>query len=297
MAFRNARTSSSRITFVTTVVSLAVALLAPSSGAAQTSLDGTPPDTRAEAAPAGPAAPPRAGDRPAAENRSSHVLPLDIAGDIWRFFSMSSTYATLGGGLAASMSVRPLDTKAVPAGAPASTYDPDPDDVFKPGNVLGGTPLQFGAAISTYGIGTLAKWPGVADLGRDLLRAQLLAGGFAQLLKLTVKRTRPHGDAQTSFPSGHTAGSFASATVLTRHYGWKAGVPAYAVASYVAASRIGHSEHYLSDVVFGAAIGLTAGRTVTFDHGRTKIELSPMARHQGIGLQVSVFRTSASGAM
>jgi hypothetical protein len=44
-------------------------------------------------------------------------------------------------------------------------------------------------------------------------------------------------------------------------------VPAYAFSSYVAASRLRENRHFLSDVVFGAAVGIIAGRTVT-RHGR-----------------------------
>jgi PAP2 superfamily protein len=43
-------------------------------------------------------------------------------------------------------------------------------------------------------------------------------------------------------------------------------VIAYGIASYVAASRLHDNVHYLSDVVFGAAVGSIAGRTVT-EHG------------------------------
>ena len=49
------------------------------------------------------------------------------------------------------------------------------------------------------------------------------------------------------------------------------------MASYVAASRLSENQHFLSDVVFGAAIGIAAGRTVTFGTGSTRFEVSPMA--------------------
>ena len=39
--------------------------------------------------------------------------------------------------------------------------------------------------------------------------------------------------------------------------------PAYAVAAYVGASRVQAGKHFTSDVVFGAALGIVAGRTVT----------------------------------
>ena len=237
-------------------------------------------------------------DRVPEDREHRRSFPRDVVGDIWRFFVTPSTYATLGLGLGASLAVKPLEPDSMYAFEPSHPdYDFSPDDVFKPGNLLGGTVVQFGASLATYGIGAWADKPGIEELGRDLVRAQLLAGGFTQLVKLTVRRARPDGHRQTSFPSGHTAGAFASATVLGRHYGWRAGVLAVAAASYVAASRLAHDEHYLSDVVFGAAIGLTAGRTVTFDRGTTRFEVSPLAMSRGVGVQVSVFKLSVGGAM
>ena len=70
-----------------------------------------------------------------------------------------------------------------------------------------------------------------------------------------------------SFPSGHSAVTFAAATVLQQHLGWKAAVPTYLVASYVAMSRLHDNRHFASDVVAGAAEGIIIGRSVTW-HGR-----------------------------
>ena len=56
--------------------------------------------------------------------------------------------------------------------------------------------------------------------------------------------------------------TFAAATVIERHLGWKKSVLGYTIASYIAASRLHDNRHYLSDVVFGAAVGSIAGRTV-----------------------------------
>jgi membrane-associated phospholipid phosphatase len=69
--------------------------------------------------------------------------------------------------------------------------------------------------------------------------------------------------------------------VLQRHLGWKAGIPAYAVASYVAASRIQGQRHYFSDVAFGAAVGMVAGRTVTIGRGDARFAVSPAAAPGG----------------
>jgi membrane-associated phospholipid phosphatase len=81
--------------------------------------------------------------------------------------------------------------------------------------------------------------------------------------------------------------TFASATVLQRNFGWKVGVPAYGVATYVAASRIQDKRHFLSDVAFGAAIGIAAGRTVTVGRGDGRFALAPMAAPGGGGVSFS----------
>ena len=106
----------------------------------------------------------------------------------------------------------------------------------------GSSLVQVGGAFATYGVGSLIRKPGVAALGRDLVRVQLLTQGVTQLLKYSVRRTRPDGSSRSSYPSGHASGTFASATVLQRHYGWKVGIPAFGVASYVAASRLAVDE-------------------------------------------------------
>ena len=97
---------------------------------------------------------------------------------------------------------------------------------------------------------------------------------------MAVGRTRPDGSV-FSFPSGHTATTFATATVLQRHFGWKVGIPAYAAATYVAASRIQVKRHYLSDVAFGAALGIVAGRSVTVGRGDAKFAIAPAAAPGG----------------
>jgi membrane-associated phospholipid phosphatase len=154
---------------------------------------------------------------------------------------------------------------------------------LEPGRVVGGAMAQLAGAVATYGMGRLTNAPAVARLGSDLIRAGVLSQTLTQAVKLTARRTRPDGDS-FSFPSGHTASAFASATVLERHYGWKAGVPAYAVASYIAASRLSENRHFLSDVIFGATIGIVAGRTVTIGHGASRFALAPLVTPRGAGV-------------
>ena len=105
-------------------------------------------------------------------------------------------------------------------------------------------------------------------------------------IKVSVQRDRPDGT-EYSFPSGHTSVTFASATVLQRHFGPKVGIPAYGLATFVAASRINEKRHFLSDVAFGAAIGILSGRTVTIGSGDKRFAVTPMAAPNGVGVSLN----------
>ncbi|MDL2277884.1 phosphatase PAP2 family protein, partial [Parabacteroides sp. OttesenSCG-928-G07] len=76
------------------------------------------------------------------------------------------------------------------------------------------------------------------------------------LLKSIIDKQRPDKSDYNSFPSMHSAISFAGAAFLQRRYGWKWGAPAYAVAAYVGWSRVYGKKHDWWDVVAGAAIGI-----------------------------------------
>jgi membrane-associated phospholipid phosphatase len=138
---------------------------------------------------------------------------------------------------------------------------------YKIGNIGGSLYVQAGAGIATYAIGRATGKPQLASLGGDLVRAQILSQLFVQGAKFAVGRQRPDGSNSMSFPSGHSASAFATATVVQEHFGWKAGIPAYTFAGFVGASRLAAGKHYLSDVVIGAGIGIAAGRTVTLRFG------------------------------
>jgi hypothetical protein len=162
------------------------------------------------------------------------------------------------------------------------------DKLFSPGETMGGARMQLAGALAAYTIGRSTANARVTALGADLVRANIMAQALTAGIKLSVRRTRPDGT-QYSFPSGHTSVSFAAATVVQRHFGWKAGVPAYAAATYVAASRIQDKRHYLSDVAFGAAVGIVAGRTVTIGHGDHRFAVQPMVPQSG-GIGVAFVR-------
>ena len=248
-------------------------------------------ENRAEPLPSGWLGTDRETATPSPAERST--LLGDVVGDFGSFFGRRENYVILGLGLGTSLSVKPLDHRIPTSRLNSELHESDGarlDHFFEPGELLGSTLVQVGGAFATYRVGKLLKQQGTAELGRDLVRAQLLTQGVTQLVKYSVRRTRPDASSHSSFPSGHTSGAFATATVLQRHYGWKVGGPAFGIASYIATSRLSENKHFLSDLAFGAAIGLVAGRTVTLDRGSTRLELAPMATPGGAGVQVSVFR-------
>ena len=76
------------------------------------------------------------------------------------------------------------------------------------------------------------------------------------LLKYTIKRERPDGSDNRSFPSGHTLFAFTGAELTRMDYGWGWGGGAYAVAVYTGAERIWCNKHWFTDVLAGAGIGI-----------------------------------------
>ena len=196
-------------------------------------------------------------------------------------FAQLGSRASLGiaaVGTVAALGAHRVDHEVTHSFTMSSTSSHDP---FRPGAVIGGTPFQLGAAFATYAIGRALDKPCAASLGADLVQAQLMAQVLAAGIKQATRRSRPEGSGY-SFPSGHTSVAFASATVLQRHFGWKVGIPAYGVAAYVGASRVEMNRHYLSDVAFGAALGIIAGRTVTVGRGR-QLMLTPLAPPDNAG--------------
>ena len=195
---------------------------------------------------------------PTPEHTGLRALFGNLGEDIKRLPSVENLYiAGVGGGLAAA--VHPFD---VSFNAHLESHIDAVNTAFAPGKYIGNTPEQIAFSLGTYAYGRFFDSPKVAHLGMDLLQAQIIAELLVEPLKYTVRRERPDGSDNLSFPSGHSAVTFATATVIERHLGWRKSLLAYAIASYVAMSRLHDDKHYLSDVIFGAAVGTIAGRTV-----------------------------------
>lgn len=127
-----------------------------------------------------------------------------------------------------------------------------------------------GASAGTLLIGQFGGNPKARETGWLAFEAL----GHAQVATFAIKqitnRGRPLDNDQrggfwrggTSFPSGHSAGAFAVATIFAYEYRDKPIVPitAYSLASLVAISRVGARRHWLSDVFAGGSLGFMMGR-------------------------------------
>jgi hypothetical protein len=142
----------------------------------------------------------------------------------------------------------------------------------------------LGSASVAYAVGRIKDQPKVSHLGMDLIEALAMSEALTQTLKYTVKRERPDGSSKNSFPSGHAADTFAFATALERHLNWKYSVPAYIFSSYVAISRLPANRHWLSDAVFGSAVGIIAGRTVTSHESERPYQVAVTAVPRGMAI-------------
>ena len=126
----------------------------------------------------------------------------------------------------------------------------------------------------------------------SLVQAQILDSTLTYGLKAAVSRTRPNGENNNAFPSGHAGATFAFATVAGHYYGKKVSIPGYVIASVVGASRIEKGKHYLSDVIFGATLGYITGRTAVRGTEGTflpdRITFHPMLGHGRSGVIAQV---------
>ena len=183
------------------------------------------------------------------------------------------------------------------------------DDIADFGDTVG----EFYTLLPAAGMGFVAG----AALGDKKLQAasleavQALAitAGFVKALKYGTRRHRPNDSPDSafdfdgpglsgdnkSFVSGHAAYSFAVASVFASAYNdnvYVAGL-AYGLAGLSAMSRVNDDKHWLSDVVVGAAIGITMGKLVhhtsPFRPGpNLRVSVRPYHRSGATGVQLSL---------
>ena len=117
-------------------------------------------------------------------------------------------------------------------------------------------PAAIMLGMKTAGVQSRSSW------GRMIVSdafSAILMGSAVNTLKRTTNVERPDGSNRHSFPSGHTATAFMTATMLNKEYGHKSpwiGVGAYGMATATGLMRMANNKHWLSDVLTGAGIGI-----------------------------------------
>ena len=162
------------------------------------------------------------------------------------------------------------------------------------------------ALLAGFAIGKASSQPGLAAASLRIGVSTLGAGATSLVVKAATGRARPndapgnpgdfepfHGDA--SFPSGHTTVAFAFAAALdeeteSRWVPWVA----YPAAAAVGWARIVQDQHWLSDVVAGAALGYWTGHQIDsrlqWRSNQHRLKASPLvdvaSKHGRLGVQV-----------
>jgi len=214
-------------------------------------------------------------------------LPSRVVHDAVKLTARTPLITLLIGGAAAA-AVHPADTAVERRLPKFGTVD----EALDSGSALGDGWVQWTTAGVVYGAGLVLRKPAVADVGTRLVEAQIVAGVITQVIKYAVDRQRPDGGS-LSFPSGHSEASFVTADILAQQYGWRVGAFAYAAAGCVSISRLAEHQHYASDVVFGAAVGIASARATGLAHASRRSEarggftIVPVVTRSGAALLVT----------
>ncbi len=199
-----------------------------------------------------------------------------------------STWLYFGGGLALALG---LDSAGVEdeLAADFDSRDYLPRVTSHALDYLGTGYVLLGGTAAWYGINALADNAEGVEKSQALASTLIVTGVSTLAMKALFRDERPNGIPE-GFPSGHSSMSMAAAAALGEQYGWKAGVPAYALAMMVGFQRMDDREHDLDDVIAGWTVGWVIGTTIAREHqaeilgGQLVPILDPSGAGAGIGL-------------
>ncbi len=128
--------------------------------------------------------------------------------------------------------------------------------------VLPATALTGSLAIGDY--------EGTWEFSKGFALNQVVSTG----LKYAIHKDRPYNHGNRAFPSGHTSTTFQSAAFIQKRYGWRYGIPAYALAGFTGYSRINAQRHDGWDVLAGAVVGIGSAYLFTSPYQKEHMELT-----------------------
>jgi len=118
-----------------------------------------------------------------------------------------------------------------------------------------GSTLAAGTPFLIYGYSKYAKNRRLEILSRRAFFASLIAVSTVLPIKAITGRERPDKSDKMSFPSGHTALSFAVFGTYAESFNDYRRYILYSIPIFVGFSRIYKNHHYFSDVVTGGFLG------------------------------------------
>ncbi len=150
------------------------------------------------------------------------------------------------------------------------------DDITKAGKYYGEVVPAVSLSAGIYAAGLIFNERSVSLTGRLLAESLLYAGTINILLKMIFSRSRPYNNkgnadfgnynfdnANYSLPSGHTTVAFTVSTVLAeRINNIYATIGLYGLAALTGYQRVYSDNHWFSDTILGAAIGIVISRAV-----------------------------------
>lgn len=135
-----------------------------------------------------------------------------------------------------------------------------------------------------------------AKIGRFVIGTVAYAS-ITKVIKWTVNETRPNGG-EYAFPSGHTATAFFGAHLLAKEIKKEKPVLAYAgygLATATGLLRLANHEHWVSDVLVGAGIGVAAAELSYYLYPKIQekwlkkhaIRFEPMIGNQVVAMRIA----------
>ncbi|MBK7966541.1 MAG: phosphatase PAP2 family protein [Bacteroidetes bacterium] len=127
--------------------------------------------------------------------------------------------------------------------------------------------LQFAPLAAGYGMLASGSKGNAWHYTRQIALTEFILGVSVTGIKTWTKVLRPDGGSKNSFPSGHTAQAFASATLFADYFAqdnpWLKAA-AYLTATSVGVLRVMNNRHWVPDVIAGAGVGILSAKLSAF---------------------------------
>ena len=143
-------------------------------------------------------------------------------------------------------------------------FEPKHDAVNWTDYAVGSIPLVANWALKTAGVKSRSKTERMLTANA---MAMAISFGTTEILKRSIHEGRPDMSNRQSFPSGHTSFAFASATILSREYGYISPwitIGGFTTAASTELLRIQHNKHWMNDLYMGAGIGVMSTNLAYF---------------------------------